>query len=123
MLSEEGVVEEEVGGGFEVHGRFIPHEVEIRVLGDDDSAANYLLAVQRPNVPLTAGKPEVSMDAIQFTDAELSSKVILDRVVGPESGHAEDKDWRGGWAARDWAACRKCGGGEWWFQVWLVLYC
>lgn len=64
MLGEEGVVEEKVREGFEVHGRFIPHKVEIRSLGDDDSAANDLLAVQRPDVPLAASKPEVFVNVV-----------------------------------------------------------
>lgn len=126
VLGEECVVEEEVGEGFEVHGRFIPHEVEIRSLGDDNSAANDLLTVQRPDVPLAAGKPEVPVDVAQFTDAELTEEVTWDRFAGLESGHAENKDWRvgnGRGAPGVWAASRKCGGREWWLQVWLVLYC
>lgn len=89
VFGEEGVVEEEVREGLHVEGDFVPHQMQVGLLGDEDFAADDALAVQRPDVPSAADEPEVLVDVVQSADAELTDKVGFDSVIGPEHRHTE----------------------------------
>lgn len=96
------MVEEEVGEGFHVQGCFVPYQMEVWFLGDEDFTADDALAVEWPDIAGAADKPEVPVDVVQSADAELTEKVGFSGVLGPECRHTEAE---GG-------SCGRGGGGR-----------